>query len=141
VWPADEVGASRAREPTARTAASVENVRVTDSDHERPLDYRMIFAAERTYLAYLRTSLALLAAGIAVVGALPHAGHEDVRRVMGAALVFAGLVTVVGARNRWKRVEAVMRTGGTLPRSAVDLVAVVAVIGAGLLGLVYIALS
>jgi putative membrane protein len=119
----------------------VENVPVTDSEHERPVDYRMIFAAERTYLAYLRTSLALLAAGVAVVGALPHAGHEDVRRVMGAALVLAGLVTAVGARSRWRQVEAVMRTGGTLPRSAVDLVAVVAVVAAALLGLLYIALT
>jgi putative membrane protein len=129
------------REPSARAVACVENVRVTDSEHERPLDYRMIFAAERTYLAYLRTSLALLAGGVAVVGALPHAGHEDVRRVMGATLVLAGLVTAVGARSRWRRVEAVMRTGGTLPRSAVDLVAVGAIVGAGVLALLYIALT
>jgi putative membrane protein len=111
-----------------------------DSDHQLPLDYRMTFAAERTYLAYLRTALALLAAGVAVVGALPHAGHEDVRRVMGVVLVLAGLVTAIGARSRWRQVEAVMRVGGVLPRSAVDLVAVVAIVVAGIVGLVFIAL-
>jgi len=112
----------------------------TDPGSPRPLDYRMSFAVERTYLAYLRTSLALLAAGIAVVGAIPHAGHEGIRRVMGVVLVLSGLLTAVGARWRWKRIEAVMRTGGPLPRSVVDVVAVVAVVIAGVLGLVFIAL-
>jgi putative membrane protein len=100
----------------------------------------MIFAAERTYLAYVRTALALLAGGVAVVGALPDVGHEGIRRVMGVVLVLAGLLTAVSARTRWRRVEAVMRQGGVLPRSAVDLVAVVAVVVAGILGLVFIAL-
>lgn len=104
------------------------------------LDYRMSFAAERTYLAYLRTSLALLAAGVAVVGAFPQAGHEDLRRVMGVVLVVSGLATAVGARSRWKRAEVAMRRGEPLPRSAIDSVAVVAVVIAGLLGLVFIAL-
>jgi putative membrane protein len=114
---------------------------VTDDPGVQPhLDYRMSFAAERTYLAYLRTALGLLAAGVAVVGAFPHAGHEDIRRVMGAVLVLAGLVIAVGARSRWQRVEVVMRAGGPLPRSAVDVVAVVAVVLAGLLALAFIAL-
>ena len=64
---------------------------MTDDPGRQPrLDYRMSFASERTYLAYLRTSLALLATGIAVVGALPHAGHAGIRRWMGVALVIAG---------------------------------------------------
>jgi putative membrane protein len=111
-----------------------------DPDVGRQLDYRMSFAAERTYLAYLRTALALLAAGVAVVGAFPQMGHEDLRRVMGMVLVVSGLVTAVGARSRWKRVEVAMRRGGPLPRSAIDSVAVVAVVLAGLLGLVFIVL-
>ena len=112
-----------------------------DSGSHPPLDYRMSFAAERTYLAYLRTALALLATGVAVVGALPDAGHEGLRRAMGVFLVLAGLVTALGARSRWRRAEAVMRLGGPLPRSAVDVVAVAAVVVAGLLGLVFIALA
>jgi putative membrane protein len=100
----------------------------------------MSFAAERTYLAYLRTALALLAAGVAVVGAFPDAGHEDIRRVMGVVLVVAGLVTAIGARTRWRRVEVVMRRGEPLPPSAVDGVAVLAIVVVGILGLVFIAL-
>jgi putative membrane protein len=118
-----------------------DNALVTDEPAaSRPLDYRMSFAAERTYLAYLRTALALLAGGVAVVGAFPHAGHADVRRVMGVVLVVSGLLTAVGARSRWKQLEMVMRRGGPLPRSLVGDVAVVAVVLAGLLGLVFIAL-
>jgi putative membrane protein len=101
----------------------------------------MSFASERTYLAYLRTSLALLATGIAVVGALPHAGHEGIRRWMGAALVAAGLVTAVSARSRWRRLDTIMRSGGALPRSAVDLLAIGALVVSGVLGLVFIALG
>jgi putative membrane protein len=101
----------------------------------------MSFAAERTYLAYLRTALALLATGIAVVGALPDAGHEGVRRWMGAALVLAGLGTAVRARSRWRRLESVMRTGGPLPPSSVDVFAISAVVVAGILGLIFIALG
>ena len=41
---------------------------------EQEPDYRMSLAAERTYLAYLRTGLALTAAGVAVAGAFPQAG-------------------------------------------------------------------
>ena len=114
---------------------------MTNDPGARPqLDYRMSFAAERTYLAYVRTALALLAAGVAVAGAFPNVGHESLRRVMGVVLVVSGLVTAVGARSRWKRVEAAMRRGGPLPRSAVDVVVVVAVVVVGLLGLVFIAL-
>jgi putative membrane protein len=113
----------------------------SDGQDQPPLDYRLSFASERTYLAYLRTALALLATGIAVVGALPHAGHEGIRRWMGVALVMAGLVTAVGARYRWRRLEAVMRSGGSLPRSTFDLLAVGAIVVGGVLGLVFIALA
>jgi len=73
-------------------------------------DYRMSLAAERTYLAYVRTALALLAAGVAVAGALPDAGHEGLRRVMGVVLVLAGLLVGATARARW-RATPIARTG------------------------------
>lgn len=80
-------------------------------------DYRMSLAAERTYLAYVRTALALLAGGVAVVGALPDAGHEGLRRVIGVLLVLVGLFLAVTARLRWREVDAAMRRGDALPRS------------------------
>lgn len=75
----------------------------------------MSLAAERTYLAYIRTGLALLAAGVAVVGALPHAGAEVLRRVIGVGLVIVGGTVLAAARPRWSTVIRAMRTGQPLP--------------------------
>jgi putative membrane protein len=83
---------------------------------EREPDYRMSLAAERTYLAYLRTGLALVAAGVAVVGALPDAGAELMRRAIGAWLVLVGGAVLGLARPRWRAVERAMRRGEPLPR-------------------------
>ena len=82
-------------------------------------DYRMSLAAERTYLAQLRTGLALLAAGIAVAGALPNAGAETVRRLMGFVLVLLGAAMIASARPRWKAVDRAMREGLPMPPTRV----------------------
>lgn len=85
----------------------------------RQPDYRASLAAERTYLAQLRTGLALLAAGIAVAGALPGAGAQVLRRVMGCVLVLLGVAIVTSARPHWKAVEHAMRLGEPLPPNRV----------------------
>jgi putative membrane protein len=87
-----------------------------DHDDAEP-DYRMSLAAERTYLAYVRTGLALLAAGVAVVGALPHAGAEILRRAVGLALVVIGGGVLAVARPRWVAIDRAMRRGQPLPPS------------------------
>jgi putative membrane protein len=101
-------------------------------------DYRMSLAAERTYLAYVRTALALLAGGVAVVGALPHAGHEGLRRVIGVLLVLVGLILAVAARMRWREVDAAMRQGDPLPRSRAITPVTVGVVLAAVLALVLV---
>lgn len=102
------------------------------------VDYRMSLAAERTYLAYVRTSLALLAAGVAVVGALPDAGHEGLRRGIGVLLVLVGVVVAGSARLRWRQVETAMRRGEPLPRSRVTHVVTTGVVVAAGLALVLV---
>jgi putative membrane protein len=82
-------------------------------------DYRSSMAAERTYLAYLRTGLALMAAGVAVVGALPDAGAEVLRRIMGIGLILIGAAVLGVARPRWVAIDKAMRRGAPLPRSPV----------------------
>jgi len=86
---------------------------------EREPDPRMSLAAERTYLAYLRTGLALTAAGVGVAGALPHAGAEALRRVIGVVLVLVGAFVLGVARHRWKAVDQAMRRGEPLPDNRV----------------------
>jgi putative membrane protein len=95
----------------------------------------MSLAAERTYLAYVRTALALLAAGVAVAGALPDAGHENLRRVMGVVLVLAGLLVAATARIRWRAVDAAMRSGTPLPHGKTPLVLSAAVVVVAVLAL------
>lgn len=89
------------------------------SERPRPRDgqpdYRMSFAAERTYLAYLRTGLALVAAGVGVAGALPHAGGEALRKALGIALVVVGGAVFLLARTRWTAVTRAMERGEPLP--------------------------
>ncbi len=77
-------------------------------------DYRMSLAAERTYLAYLRTGLGLIAGGVAVA-ALVSTGAEPLRRGLGVALVLLGLVVSIAARPRWRDVDRAMRRGEPMP--------------------------
>ena len=77
----------------------------------------MSLAAERTYLAYLRTGLALMAAGVGVAGALPDAGAEGLRRAIGVVLVLVGATVLATARHRWRAVDRAMRRGEPLPSS------------------------
>jgi putative membrane protein len=95
---------------------------VTEADGAtREPDYRMSLAAERTYLAYLRTGLALVAAGVGVVIAAPSSNHgdQDLRRVVGVVLVVFGGVVLGAARPRWAAVERAVRHGEPLPRARV----------------------
>jgi putative membrane protein len=82
---------------------------------EREPDYRMSLAAERTYLAYLRTGLALTAAGVAVAGALPDAGAETLRRGLGIALVLVAAAVFGYARLRFAAITRAMRRDQPLP--------------------------
>lgn len=100
----------------------------------------MSLAAERTYLAYVRTSLALLAAGVAVVGVLPDVGHEGLRRVMGLILVATGLLVTATARLRWRAVDQAMRQGRPLPRAPVTTVLTVGTMVAAALAVVLVLL-
>ncbi|MFN2562256.1 MAG: YidH family protein [Jatrophihabitans sp.] len=94
---------------------------MTDSDDaaEGEPDYRASMAAERTYLAYVRTGLALLVAGVAVVGALPHAGADVLRRVMGIGLIVLGAIVLATARPRWLAIDRAMRRREPLPGAPV----------------------
>jgi putative membrane protein len=103
-------------------------------------DYRMSLAAERTYLAYDRTSLALLAAGVAVAAALPDAGHEGLRRVIGLVLVATGLLVTATARLRWRAVDQAMRHGRPLPRAPVTTVLTAGTLVAAVLAVVLVLL-
>lgn len=81
---------------------------------DRPIDYRYTLANERTFLAWIRTSLALLAGSVAVVQFAPDLGSETFRECCGVVLAaFAGC-GAVGGLLRWRSNEDAMREGRPL---------------------------
>ena len=89
-------------------------------------DYRFSLANERTYLAWIRTALGLLAGGVAVsrFGPTDGGGQVAALAVAGTCVALAGYLAV-GAYLRHRRVQSAMRAGSPLPGSAlVPLLAV-----------------
>jgi putative membrane protein len=68
-------------------------------------DTQAELANERTYLAWLRTGLALVAAGVAAERVLPAEGIIWARQLIGVTLILAGVVTAALARRRWHSVD------------------------------------
>jgi putative membrane protein len=90
---------------------------VAVADEHEDLDYRFTLANERTFLAWIRTALALIAGGVAVVQLVPALTIPGVRHGLGMALTASGGVLAVLAVRRWQAVQAAMHKGAELPRS------------------------
>lgn len=80
------------------------------------VDYRFLLANERTFLAWVRTALALVAGGLAVDQFLTELTFV-VRAVLAAALLLGGVSCAVRAVHHWVRCERAMRRGEDLPPS------------------------
>jgi putative membrane protein len=85
-------------------------------------DVRFTFANERTFLAWNRTALALIATGVAATQLLPKFDLEFGRRILGLPLIALGAVLAVTSFRYWKQNEVAMRHGEPLPRSPMPLV-------------------
>jgi putative membrane protein len=96
-------------------------------------DPRFSYANERTFLAWCRTALALMTAGLAITQLLPGFDLPGGRRLVGLPLIAAGVVLATGSLVQWVRSERAMRLGQPLPRSPlVPAVAGVVALSAGL---------
>lgn len=98
-------------------------------------DYRFTLANERTFLAWVRTSLALMASGVAVVEFVP--GSRLVRVALGLLLVLFGTTLSALSYGHWERTERTMRLGERLPYSVVPRLTAAAL---GLIGVAVLAL-
>ncbi|WP_247046347.1 YidH family protein [Arthrobacter rhizosphaerae] len=78
-------------------------------------DPRFTLANERTFLAWIRTSLALLAGGIAIEAFTSDLFLETVRKSLAASLLLLGMLLSAGSAIRWLRVERSMRNKTPLP--------------------------
>ncbi len=94
-------------------------------------DYRFSLANERTFLAWLRTGLALVGGGPAVAQFLP---GDTLPVVLGLILLAIGGLVAVRAVDHWARSERAMRLGQPLPPSRFPAVLALAIgIGAAVL--------
>jgi len=87
-------------------------------------DYRFSLANERTFLAWIRTALGMLAGGVMLEQFAPTLGPSGV--VVSLAIAFCGLATVLCslAYVRWRANEIAMRHSRRLPSTmAIPLIA------------------
>jgi putative membrane protein len=103
-------------------------------------DYRFSLANERTFLAWIRTALAILAGGVLLEEFSQHIGPHWVIVILAVALGVLATVLAVIAYVRWRANEIAMRNGSRLPLTiAVPLIAaVVLAVGAVLTVLIAI---
>lgn len=91
-------------------------------------DYRFTLANERTFLAWMRTSLALIAGGLAVIQLMPEFGLIGGRRALGAALIALGTIIALGSVMRWASAEEAMREDRPIPSTRLPVVLAAGVI-------------
>lgn len=97
------------------------------AEGESEPDYRFTLANERTFLAWIRTALALVAGAVAVLHLVPLNWGGAARLTVGLALTVLAVVITAYAPLRWLQVQRLMRRGLPLPLSALPLVTTVGV--------------
>lgn len=96
----------------------------------REPDYRFTLANERTFLAWIRTALAVLASGVLLDQFAVGFRHHRLALWVALALVFAAAVMAASSFVRWRLNQIAMRLDGPLdhgvllPAIAAGLVAV-----------------
>lgn len=87
-------------------------------DHGDDPDYRFTLANERTFLAWIRTALALAAGGLGAVTILDDFPGEE---VLGLGLLLLSFLTAATSYRRWAIIEKAMRLSQPLPPSRLPL--------------------
>jgi putative membrane protein len=132
-------------EPTARTPAArvlrngprrlfPPDPRTEGSDP----DYRFSLANERTFLAWIRSSLALAAGGLGAVALLDDFPGEE---YLGLALLALSFITAGLSYRRWALAETAMRLGRPLPPSRLPLLLAIAVSAVAVASAVLVAVN
>ena len=101
-------------------------------------DYRFTLANERTFLAWIRTALALSAGGLAAVTILDDFTGEE---FLGLGLLALSFATSATAYRRWALNERAMRLDEPLPPSRLPMLMAIAVTGVAVVAAVLFALD
>src|SRR6476619_7300028 len=104
----------------------------TDMSEQRP-EPQFQLANERTYLAWLRTALALVASGVAAARLLAGQSLHWAWETVGVLLIMAGVVTAALARRRWRAMDAAIREGEPLPAPGIALMIAGVIVLTGLI--------
>jgi putative membrane protein len=112
-----------------------------DSGGTEP-DPRFTFANERTFLAWSRTALALVVAGLAIVQLLPpFPGVPVGRHLLGLPLIALGAVLAVVAYTEWVRNQHALRRGEPMPGSVLPWILAATVTGTAVIAGVVLLIS
>jgi putative membrane protein len=108
---------------------------------EREPDPRFTYANERTFLAWNRTALALVATGVAATALLPRFDFEGGRRLIGLPLIVLGGVLAWTSYQQWQRNTRSMRRREPLPPSRMPIVLAIGIGIVALLSVVVVLVS
>lgn len=112
-----------------------------DDEGDEP-DPRWSLANERTFLAYNRTALALVVAGLAVSGSRAAATNAPLwLAVLGIPLLALGAYVAVMGRQRMIDAQRAMRMGEPMPRPPVRAVLTYGIVGVAAIAIVSAAIS
>lgn len=89
-----------------------------DSD----VDYRFLLANERTFLAWMRTALALIAGGVALDQFVVVAGARDLVTVLGIFAIVLGAIVAILGTIQWRRADRAMRSATRMDSSLTVMV-------------------
>ena len=109
---------------------------------EKEPDIRFTLANERTFLAWNRTALALVVAGLGIVQLLPpFPGVPWGRHALGVPLIVLGAVVSVTAYVEWRQNQTALRRSAPMPQSVLPRILVVTITGVAALSAVVLLVS
>lgn len=92
------------------------------------IDYRFVLANERTFLAWIRTALGIIAGGVALDQFVVVGRDHQILGPLSIAVVILGAGIALIGTIRWHRTDAAMRAGHPLRRSHGILIIGIAVV-------------
>jgi inner membrane protein YidH len=105
-------------------------------------DPRFTFANERTFLAWSRTALALVIAGLGIVQLLPPFPRVPAgRHLLGLPLIALGAVLAAAAYVEWVRSQRALRRGDPLPHSVLPWILAATITGIAIIAGVVLLVS
>ena len=94
-------------------------------------------ANERTFLAWQRTALGLLAAAVLLIQLVPELAIPGARMLLGVGLAVLAILTSGMGLLRWHQADRALRRGAPLPRHPSP---VYLAVGLGLVGIIALGL-